>query len=129
MPVDVIRLDKSRQGFSALYRSDTTRYLDEKFGLDGSILTEEEQSMLCAGLAFSMADEYTNHALKRFFGLAAQAGHFAGVPLEELPENARPYVRSAINDRMLGVYSHEGIEVVEPSNGCETFADRGRIRR
>lgn len=46
MTVEAILLNKEKNGFSAVYRSDTTRELDKIYNLNGTPLTDDQIAKL-----------------------------------------------------------------------------------
>ena len=126
MTIEKIVMDKERDGFSAVYRSDTTRALDIAFGLDGTPLTMEEKMRKTWSYGpMSQSQEL----VEEFVRLAHDFGYFSGYKLEEyiegqvwpgsldspLRESAEENTRKAISDGLLQTYEHEGVTVIEPS--------------
>lgn len=129
MPVDCIPLDKAKNGFSAVYRSDATRELDRMYNLDGTPLADGQIARLsCFGLGLPSAE---SEALMPYFTfIAGKIGWFAGVPLNELPERQKRYVGEAKREGWLQTYEHEGTTVIEPAGKLGIrFSRYGRIER
>ena len=125
MPVEKVNLDPDKNEVSAIYYSDTTKALDEMYGLDGSKLTEEQRKRLMS-MGLGLGETYSEITVPLFTHAAGLLGRFCGFKKNE----AKGFVDAAIEEGWLQEYDHEGDKVVELTRKYgEMFSVSGRVLR
>ena len=132
--MDIEKILLKNQRYSAYYRTDTTRTLDEKFNLDGTPLTDSQLKKF-QSLGMGTGQTESEMLLPYITWIAGKLGYFVGLPTTELCKalegsHIRPSdVRATIREGLLQTYTYEEVEIVEPAPAYERFSAFGKVER